>query len=245
MLGGLLLGAALVLASPPSHVMDQAGIFGEASKADLERRLVDFENQHKIEIVVATFESLMGRPENQASLQLTRDWALGSRTSKRAVLIAYWKTDKVVRIDMTDALPQFSGAKAAEIVDRKMIPLFKERRSVLALEAGANEVMAFLGANPWSATPIVKRTSGNNATGKALGGAGSVALVIVFLVLRVGLSSAGIGGRGYRRGWGLGSSSWGGSSWGRSSGSSSWGGSSRSSGGGGGGFSGRGASGRW
>lgn len=217
--------------------MDQADVFSDAGEAVLERKLADFEDRHRIEIVLATFDSLGGRPEHAVNLQLTRDWALGSRTSKRAVLISYWKADKATRIDMTDALPQLTGGKAAEIVDTKMIPLFKQGRSVMALEAGADEVMSFLGANPWSATPIVKRTSGGS-TGKALGGAGSVALVIVFLVIRVALASAGLGGSGYRRGWGYRSSSWGGSS------RSSWGGGSRSSGGGGG-FSGRGASGRW
>ena len=243
MIGALFVAMGLVLASPPTHVMDQADVFGAAGEAELERKLVNFESQHRIEIVVATFESLGGRPEHAVNLQLIRDWALGSRTSKRAVLISYWTKDRATRIDMSDALPQFSSGKAAEIVDTQMIPLFKQGRSVMALEAGADGVMAFLGANPWSATPIVKRTSGGPA-GKALGGLGSVALVVVFLFMRIGLASAGLGGRGYRRGWG--SSSWRGSSWGGSS-RSSWGGGggSRSSGGGGGGFSGRGASGRW
>ena len=235
MIAALAAAGALLLASPPSHVMDQAGVIPDATEADLDRRLSAFEDQHKIEVVVATFDSLMGRPEHIAGPQIAREWAMGSRTAKRAVLISYWKNDRATRIDVTDALPHFSGAKASEIVDQKMIPNFRLGATALGLEAGANEVMKFLGANPWSPTPVV--SSRRSGTGKALGGFGSVAFAIVFVIVRIALfGSAGLGGRGYRRGWG--SSSWGGSS------RSSWGGGGRSSGGGGG-FSGRGASGRW
>lgn len=138
---------------------------------------------------------------------------------------------------IADALPHFSGAKASEIVDQKMIPNFRLGATALGLEAGANEVMKFLGANPWSPTPVV--SSRRSGTGKTLGGFGSVAFAIVFVIVRIALfGSAGFGGRGYRRSWGSSSSSWGGYS------RSSWGGGGgRSSGGGG--FSGRGASGRW
>lgn len=241
--------AALILASPPSHVMDQADVIPPGTEALLEQKLVAFENQHKVEVVVATFDSLMGRPETTAAGEVARSWAIGSRTSKRAVLISFWKNDRATRIDVTDALPQFSSGRASEIVARSMIPLFKQGRHADGLEAGADAVIAFLGANPWSPTPVVHTLQppprgssyGGSGLNKALGGAGSVGLAIVFIAIRIALGGAGFGGgRYYRRGWG---SSYRSSSWGSSS-RSSWGGGggSRSSGGG---FSGRGASGRW
>ena len=241
---------ALVLASPPSHVMDQADVIPPGTESLLEQKLVAFENQHKVEVVVATFDSLMGRPETTAAGEVARSWAIGSRTSKRAVLISYWKNDRATRIDVTDALPQFSSARASQIVDQSMIPKFKQGRTADGLEAGADAVIQYLSANPWSSTPVVRTLQppppgsgryGDGTLNKILGGGGSIALVIVFVVIRVALGG-GVGfggGRGYRRGWGSGYRS---SSWGSSS-RSSWGGGSRSSGGGG--FSGRGASGRW
>lgn len=236
--------AGLLLASPPSHVMDSAEVIPPATEADLDRRLAAFEDQHKIEIVVATFASLMGRPEHVAAAQTTRDWAIGSRTARRAVLISFWRDDRAVRIDVTDSLSQMSGARAAEIVDRVMIPAFRQGRIAEGLDAGAGEVMSFLGANPWRPQREISRGP-SGGLGKVLGGAGSVLLVIVFLGLRVMMAAAGFGGGYYRSGWGYRRSS----PWGSSR--SSWGGGSRRSGGGssrssgGGGFSGRGASGRW
>lgn len=243
MIAALCAAGAFVFASPPSHVMDQAAVIPDGSQALLERKLVAFEDQHKVEVVIATFDSLGGRPESTVSGEIMRTWAVGSRTAKRGVLISYWKSDRATRIDMTDALPQFSGARASQIVQYTMIPQFKKGYAPDGLEAGADEVMKFLGANPWSATPVVSRSRRSYGNGKVFGGLGGVALVVVFVVIRIGLASAGFGGFGYRRGWGYRRGY-------RSSGFSSWGGSSRSSwggggGGGGGGFSGRGASGRW
>lgn len=244
-MSALLLAASLALASPPLHVMDQVDVIPVASESDLETKLTAFEDQHKIEVVVATFASTGGRPVDLAARQVAKEWAVGSRTANRAVLITFWRDDRETRIDVTDSLPQFSSGRAADVVDDVMVPHFKRGDFALGLEAGAMAVTDTLAANPWA--PSTRRRGGSNfgrGIARTLGGLGTAGIVVLFVVLRMLLGAAGFGGGyGYRRGWGYRRSSWGGSSWG---GRSSWGGSSRGSwGGGGGGFSGRGASGKW
>ena len=68
--------ALLLLASPPSHVMDQANVIPDATEHLLNQRLESFENTHKVEIVVATFDSLGGRPEHVVGPLTAREWAI-------------------------------------------------------------------------------------------------------------------------------------------------------------------------
>ena len=241
MIGGLLLGGALLLASPPNHVMDQVDVIPPATELDLDRRLAKFEDDYNIEIVVATFDTLGGRQLQATSTQKSREWAVGSRTSNRAVFISFWRDDRRVWVEPTAMLRQVSDAQVVEVIDSKMIPWFKTGQYGRGLEEGTTALMTYLAANPYA--PETRRRS-RSTFAKIAGGLGTFGVVALLVLFRIMLGAAGFGGYGYRRGWGYRRSRWGGSSWGSSS--SSWGGGGGfSGGGGGGGFTGRGGGGSW
>ncbi len=249
---GVLVAAWLVLASPPQHVIDQANVLSAEAEADLERQLAAFEAEARMEIDVATFPDQGGVPTSIHARGIANDWRVGSRVGDRGALIAFYPSEREVRIEIADAMPAVSDAEIAGVIDRFMVPAFQEARYADGLAAGAYELTRLLRIRP-AATPrptVAATRPSRELSPKAFQAVVfGVAVVLSVVLRRIG----GVSLVGYRRRWGAhhGWSASGGpsgssrSSWSGSSPSRSTWSSSSSSGRPSGGFSGRGASGKW
>jgi len=73
--------------APTGHVNDFAGVLDEAAKQKLENLLTNFKLKSGIEFDIATVESTGGQDISDFSLQVARDWNVGTRTSARKSLL--------------------------------------------------------------------------------------------------------------------------------------------------------------
>jgi tetratricopeptide (TPR) repeat protein len=84
------------LPQPTAHVNDFAGVLDEAAKQKLENLLANFKLKSGIEFDIATVESTGGQDISDFSLQVARDWNVGTRTSaKKSLLLVLAVTEKV------------------------------------------------------------------------------------------------------------------------------------------------------
>lgn len=75
------------LPAPTAHVSDFAGVLDDKTRQQLENTLANLKLKTGIEFDIATVESTGGQDITEFSLQLARDWNIGTRTSVRKSLL--------------------------------------------------------------------------------------------------------------------------------------------------------------
>ena len=249
----LLIGAFATVAAIPERpypqrlVNDLAGVFTEAQKQDLERRLVAFDDTTSNQIAIVTLSDLEGMDRAMMAYEIGEKWGVGREKSNNGIVILIKpKTAResgqvfiAVGYGLEGAIPD---AISKRIVDNKMIPRLKDGNDYYGAVNAALDVLM-----PLACGEISER---DDDFGEDMVAFGSfiifllAVLVIVFILSSIngGSTNIGSGTKGRHLDlWDLivlsnmfGSSSGGSSSRG---GSSGWGGSS-GGGFGGGGFGG-------
>lgn len=83
------------LPAPTAHVNDFAGVLDEAAKQRLESMLVNLKLKSGIEFDIATVESTGGQDISDFSLQVAKDWNVGTRTgAKKSLLLVLAVNEK-------------------------------------------------------------------------------------------------------------------------------------------------------
>lgn len=211
-------------------IVDEVGLVG--SNRGLETLIRQANEEGVAQIQVVILKSLDGLSVEEASIQITDKWKLGSAQKDNGVLFLVAPNDRKMRIEVGQGLEGAIPDVVAKRILRDFVaPEFRQRNYDEGLRVGVEQILSLArGEIAPSARP--KKTP-------LLSGFW-VELFLFFLFTLfplLGFIFRVAGGRGYsgRRGWGGGyipsGRSWGG-------GGSSWGG-------GGGGFSGGGASGGW
>ena len=250
-----LLVPALALAAPTfppltGRVVDNAQILSPAAETKLDGELAALEQKTGRQLVVATLPSLQGYEIEEYGYQLLRTWGIGRKGENDGVILIVAPTEKSVRIEVGYGLePVLTDALSSLIIQRAILPAFREGRFEAGVVAGTEAVVQQLGLPDGEAKALVAQAAAQGKTKTSNGGSGVpliFVIVVVFWVLSAVLRAFG----GRRRGggglwWLLPLLLSGGGGGGRGGGGG-W------SGGGGGGFSGGGgsgggggASGRW
>ncbi len=232
---------------PPRLVNDFANILSPQEVADLENRLVSYNDSTSTQIVVVIVPSLNGFEKADFAEQIGSKWGVGQqKTNNGCVVLIKPKTasegGEVFIAPGYGLEPVIPDATALNIVNNEMIPRFKGNEYYGGITAGVQTIMA-LARGEFTAAQYDKRKSKKTGAGFLV----PVIMIIVFLMLRGG------GGRHHSIGknlpfWTLlmlmGSGSRGGGGFG--GGGGGFGGGSGGFGGfGGGGFGGGGAGGSW
>ena len=128
---------------------DEEAALTEASAA-LERRTTD-------QLVIVTLPSLQGMTIEAAALTLGNRWGVGQRGKDNGVLVLVAPNDRKVRIEVGYGLePILTNERASAIIDRDMLPPFREGRLADGIAAGTESVARLLIAN--ADRPRVGRT---------------------------------------------------------------------------------------
>jgi len=235
---------------PPRLVNDLAGVLSSSEVQALEDKLVAFNDSTSNQIAVLIVNDLQGYDRSDFAFKVANDWGIGQGEFNNGVLVLVKpktpSSDGRVFIatgsGLEGAIPDLA---TAEIIDREMIPRFRENDYYGGIDAGTNVLMSlasgeynydgYAGGAPSGAIPgvvifliilffiiIVSAGSSNN---KHLRKSGSSNIPLWLLMSMMG------GGRSH------------GGSWGGFSGGGGGGGGF--GGFGGGGFSGGGAGGSW
>ena len=265
----LLLALLAALASPAAaqkfpqlsgRVVDGANLLSPADEAELTAKLQALEQASSRQLVVATVPDLGGYPIEDYGYQLGRHWKLGQAGANNGAILLVAPTERRVRIEVGYGLePIVTDALSWQIINQQILPRFKANDYPGGIKAGADTLIAQLGAPPevaeqkaLEAMQARQQASARRSSSSGEGGSifplifwGIVLLFVILPMLRGGRR-----GRRYRRGgrggvfiWGPGfggGGGWGGGGFG-GGGGGGFGGFS----GGGGSFGGGGASGGW
>ncbi len=232
-------------------VTDLADILSPADESALEARLEEWKQRTGHQIAVLTVPTLAGESLEEATLSISRAWAVGTAERKDGALLFVAQGDRKLRIEVGSGLEgALTDSISGRIIRDVIAPKFRTREFGTGIRAGV-EAMIGVVENGVDSVPALQGKKKGAAAG------GSIALFIAFLVLMIAISRR---SRRGGRGGGFGSSGpflpggLGGlaglGGLGRMGGLGGFSGGSRGGGGGfsgfgGGGFSGGGASGGW
>lgn len=266
--------ALLALASPAAaqtfpqltgRVVDQANLLTPEQELDLSSKSAALEAQTSRQYVVATVNSLEGRPIEDYGYRVGRAWGIGQKGKDDGVILLVAPKEHEVRIETGYGARVFlTDAMSSVIIRNSILPEFRKGDFGAGIEAGSEQIIRQMSLPPAEAAKAAAQAE-KAQEARRHSGAGLLPAVFWFMIIGFILLSMfrRAGGRRYRthsRGgispwvvlWGLNELSrgsrrggWGGgSSWGGGFGGGGFGGGGGFSGGGGS-FGGGGASGSW
>ncbi|GAB4395474.1 MAG: hypothetical protein OHK0053_03640 [Microscillaceae bacterium] len=239
---------------PSRFVNDFANLLQAVEMEALEIKLRNYQDSTSTQIAIVIIPSLNGQAIESYSVQLAQSWGIGQEGKDNGLLILMAVQDRKVRIEvgygLEDRLPDLA---AKSVIDRYMIPNFKEARYYNAFEEATSAIISYLsGAFMVEDGDKVSRTStSTKSIDEFLINTMVLTIVFIFIIIVFALAFSRRGRRGgtyssgrssYRGGSIYIGSSYSDSSSSYSDSSSSY---SDSSSFGGGDFGGGGASGDW
>jgi len=231
--------AHAALSYPPltGRVVDGAGVLSDATKQELDGILAKDEQKFDSrQIVVVTLTSLEGTTIEDFGYQLGRAWGIGQKGKDNGALIIVAPNEHKVRIEVGYGLEgDLTDAKSRIIIDRAMLPEFRNGDYDKGVLAGTKAVLATLGNTDFSAPDYDKIQSEQDHSPP-----GFITALIIFAIIFFFAGRSFFWPMLFMGGWGGGWGGGGRSNWG---GGGSFGGGGFS--GGGGSFGGGGASGSW
>ncbi|MGR3812070.1 TPM domain-containing protein [Jiulongibacter sp. NS-SX5] len=220
--------------NPPRLVNDFVGMLSTQEIQSLENKLVNFDDTTSTQIAVVVVKTVEPYDMNSYAVKLGREWGVGQEGKNNGIIVLWATDDRKIYIatgyGVEGALPD---AYAKRVVDRVIIPYFRESRFYDGLDKGTDA--------------IIKYTSGEFDAEPSEDGefplwAFILMIILIYIIIKaMSKGGRGGGGGGMRRasgwpyttytGWGRHSGNWSGGGW-------SGGGWSGGGGFGGGGFGG-------
>ena len=240
---------AVALAAPTfppltGRVVDNAQLLSAEAEAKLTDELAALEQATGRQLVVATLPSLQGYEIEDYGYQLLRAWGIGRKSENDGVILVVAPNERAVRVEVGYGLePVLTDALSSLIIQRSLLPAFREGRFEDGIVGGATELVKQLRLPDSEARALVAQAAAQGASRPAKPGSSLpviIVIIVVFLMLTGALRTFGARRTGAGLWW-LASALL--SSSGRGGGGWSGGGGGFSGGGGSGG--GGGASGRW
>lgn len=222
--------------NPPKLVSDDTKTLTAYQLADLEQKLVAYDDSTSNQIAVVIIPTTGDYSVDEVALKILRDWGVGNKDKNNGIVLLIAKKDRKLKIEVGYGLEgAVTDVTAKHIIEEVITPAFKEGNYYRGIEEGTNALMK-------AAAGEYQAPAGyGNKKSKGIG-VGTILFIIVLLLII--FSSGSSGGTYVSRG---GFGGWtGGGGW-------SGGGGGGWSGGGGGGFGGfgggsgggGGASGSW
>lgn len=236
--------------TPPRLVNDLAHMMDAGQVAQLEAKLLHYEQTSSTQITVVTITSLGDYDVAQYAIELGNRWGVGQKGKNNGVLILASKDDRKINISTGYGLEgALTDATSGRIIRNEIVPAFKDGDYYEGFVRGADAVIEAT-KGEYTADKKAHREKKDLPIGAIF-----IIIAVIYFVLWLMSKIGGGGGGSYMSGRGrrgLGGGYWGGFGAGLGSGlGSGWGGGGSSSGGGGfggfggGSFGGGGASGSW
>jgi uncharacterized protein len=217
--------------NPPRLVNDLAEVLSPEQEAQLERKLVAYDDSTSNQVAIVTIRSLNDYPIEEYALKLFRDWGIGNKKTNNGVLILAVIDDHKLRIEvgygLEGAIPDIT---ANHIIQEDLAPNFRKEDYYEGFNAASESIIkAALGEYK---APEGYRKGDNGGGGRIFK---MILIFIVIIIILSNINRRGGGGFMSRRGYrGIGPTIFWPTGWGSGSG----GGGGGWSGGGGGGFGG-------
>lgn len=235
-------------AKPNTLVNDYTNTLSAEQVAQLERKLVAFDDSTSNQIAVVIMKSVGDYDINEYALELGRKWGVGGKSKNNGVVLLIALGDRKLSIQtgygLEGALPD---VYTKQIIENNIKPYFKEGNYYAGIDAGTNSIISLIKGEYKNTNPKSKSVGGKGSAGFIV----LIIIIIIFFLIRKGGGGGSqvIGGRGVADAffWSMllgggrnsGGSGWGGGFGGGDSGGGGFGGF------GGGSFGGGGSSGSW
>ena len=153
------LAAALTFPPLTGRIVDQADIISPAAKAAIEPKLADLEDKSRIQLVVATVNSLEGQEIEPYANELFRTWKLGETTKNNGVLLLVAPNEHRVRIEVGYGLEgTLTDALSKVIITNAVTPRFKAGDFSDGVTRGVDDIITVLttDASEWEKRPELR-----------------------------------------------------------------------------------------
>jgi uncharacterized protein len=132
---------------PPRLVNDYAGVLSSSELQSLENKLVAFNDSTSNQIAVAIVNDLQGYDKSEFAYKVAKDWGVGQSDFNNGLLVLVkTKTDEslgqifiATGYGLEGAIPDLA---CADIIDREMVPHFRENDYFGGLNAGTDVLMS-------------------------------------------------------------------------------------------------------
>ena len=142
--------AAAVAALPAltGRVVDNANLLSPAQEAELVTELAALERRTSDQLVIVTVPSLNGQAIEAFGMTLGNRWGLGQRGKDNGVLLIVAPAEREVRIAVGMGLEAIlTNARAREIIERDILPAFRDSNYSRGIAAGTHQIAATLVAH--------------------------------------------------------------------------------------------------
>lgn len=170
--------AQLPVPALTARVIDQTATLTSEQRAELERKLREFELRKGSQIAVLIVPSTAPETVEQYALRVAEEWKLGRKGIDDGALLLIAKNDRAVRIEVGYGLEgALNDATASRIIREIIVPRFREGDFFGGISAGVDAMMRVIQGEP---LPEPKRPA------VADGGIGQVIPVLLILALVAG-----------------------------------------------------------
>lgn len=133
---------AAVLHPDANWVLDKADVLPAATERRLTERLAALEKETTDQLVVVTVPDLQGRTIETWGRTLGNEWGVGQRGIDNGVLLIVAPADHKVRIQVGYGLEGLlTDERAQQIIDRALVPRFRQGDLSGGIEQGVTEVI--------------------------------------------------------------------------------------------------------
>ena len=143
--------AARRISRPPSlwqaldRVVDEADLLSPDEEAGLAAQSEALERRTTDQLVIVTVRSLGGRTIEDYSQDIGNRWGIGQEDRDNGVLLVVAPVERSTRIHVGYGLePILTNARAQTIVDRDLLPSFRDESWSKGIEAGTRSIVATL-----------------------------------------------------------------------------------------------------
>ncbi len=145
---------ALTFPQLTGRVVDDAGILEAATKAELERKLADFETKTTGQLVVVTVKSLQGTSIEDYGYQLGRYWGIGQKEKNTGALLIVAPNERKVRIEVGYGFEgTLTDAVSRLIIENSILPRFRVNDFAGGITRGVDDIIQAVSvdAEEWKA----------------------------------------------------------------------------------------------
>lgn len=147
----LLLSASLAaqepqaIPSPQGHVTDLVGVLSAPDRAEIDRILREYEDQHGSQIVVLIVDTTAPEVIEDYSMRVAERWKVGRKKVDDGVIFTVAIKDRKARIEvgygLEGALPD---ARAKQILSDQVFPAFRKQDYAGGIRGGVDGILAAL-----------------------------------------------------------------------------------------------------
>ncbi|MBX0292681.1 TPM domain-containing protein [Hymenobacter sp. HSC-4F20] len=188
--------------NPPRLVNDLAGMLRPDEAAQLERKLVAYNDSTSSQIAVVTVPTLGDYDIFDYAQQLYQTWGIGQKSNNNGILLLIAQQEHKARIHtgygLEGAVPD---ALAKRIISNTIVPAFQQEQYYAGLDRATDQLIA-LAKGEYKADPATQpraQRSREDSSGSGIGFWVIIALLILFILFR---NRGGGSGRRRNRGFG-------------------------------------------